>query len=328
MLENLSKTDYIILFILALIIFIAGIVLVVFIKKSKKTTVLDKVLENEEQEEPKKIKKAEVGMKLACENIPPLEEKKPEIGMKLACENIPQLEEKKEKVNIDNEEVFKTKAKTANSEIIFLKDVLKSFSYNCSENKTHIVSELKIEGQLSRFSFDLKLLGKVQIYNAFTAICAVKKVFPDFEKKYIEKGLENAFLPGRFEIFNKNGVTFILDGAHTPLSIQNTIFTLKEVFPQRKYSLLFAVAKDKDVKDIVLNFKNVFSNIILTKPGTVRKSDIESAEKAFLENKINFTKEEDSRIACKKAFENAEKNDSVLLVTGSFYLLSEVKKAL
>ena len=48
----------------------------------------------------------------------------------------------------------------------------------------------------------------------------------------------------------------------------------------------------------------------------------------FLENKINFTKEEDSRIACKKAFENAEKNDSVLLVTGSFYLLSEVKKAL
>ena len=59
MLENLSKTDYIILFILALIIFIAGIVLVVFIKKSKKTTVLDKVLENEEQEEPKKIKKAE-----------------------------------------------------------------------------------------------------------------------------------------------------------------------------------------------------------------------------------------------------------------------------
>ena len=48
----------------------------------------------------------------------------------------------------------------------------------------------------------------------------------------------------------------------------------------------------------------------------------------FLENKINSTKEEDSRIACKKAFENAEKNDSVLLVTGSFYLLSEVKKAL
>ena len=114
MLENLSKTDYIILFILALIIFIAGIVLVVFIKKSKKTTVLDKVLENEEQEEPKKIKKAEVGMKLACENIPPLEEKKPEIGMKLACENIPQLEEKKEKVNIDNEEVFKTKEEITN----------------------------------------------------------------------------------------------------------------------------------------------------------------------------------------------------------------------
>ena len=103
MLENLSKTDYIILFILALIIFIAGIVLVVFIKKSKKTTVLDK-----------KIKKAEVGMKLACENIPPLEEKKPEIGMKLACENIPQLENKQEKVNIDNEEVFKTKEEITN----------------------------------------------------------------------------------------------------------------------------------------------------------------------------------------------------------------------
>ena len=114
MLENLSKTDYIILSILALIILIAGIILVVFIKKSKKTTVLDKV---EEKDEPKVIKKAEVGMKLACENIPPLEEKKPEIGMKLACENIPPLEEKKEVVvNIENEEVFETKEENENQE--------------------------------------------------------------------------------------------------------------------------------------------------------------------------------------------------------------------
>ena len=114
MLENLSKTDYIILSILALIILIAGIILVVFIKKSKKTTVLDKV---EEKDEPKVIKKAEVGMKLACENIPPLEEKKPEIGMKLACENIPPLEEKKEVVvNIENEEVVETKEENENQE--------------------------------------------------------------------------------------------------------------------------------------------------------------------------------------------------------------------
>ena len=172
----------------------------------------------------------------------------------------------------------------------------------------------------------MHLLGKVQVYNAFTALCAVKKVFPDFEKKYIEKGLENAFLPGRFEIVNKNDATVILDGAHTPFSIKNTILTLKEVFPNKKYSLLFAVAKDKDVEDIVLNFKNVFSNIILTKPGTVRKSDIKSAEKAFLKNEIKFLTEEDCNKACEKALENARKSGSVLLVTGSFYLLSEVKK--
>ncbi len=225
------------------------------------------------------------------------------------------------------EEVFKTKAQKENSDITFLKDVLKSFSYNyTNQNKVHVISELKIEGELSHFTFDLHLLGKVQVYNAFTALCAVKKVFPDFEKKYIEKGLENAFLPGRFEIVNKNAATVILDGAHTPFSIKNTILTLKEVFPNKKYSLLFAVAKDKDVEDIVLNFKNVFSNIILTKPGTVRKSDIKSAEKAFLKNGIKFLTEEDCKKACEKALENARKSGSVLLVTGSFYLLSEVKK--
>lgn len=96
MLENLSKTDYIILAILVLIILIAGIILVVFIKKSKKTTVLDYAEEKEET--PIEEKKPVIGMQLACENIPPVLEN-PEFSNTEEKEEISSVEEETEEIS-------------------------------------------------------------------------------------------------------------------------------------------------------------------------------------------------------------------------------------
>lgn len=233
------------------------------------------------------------------------------------------------------DEVFKAKCAETNSKCIFVKDITENLSYKYTEN-----GKMKIDFSLSqtssapasatdifsekiRISANLKLLGKVQAFNAATAATAIKTALPEISEKTIENGLSKAFLPGRFEIREN----FVLDGAHTVKSIANTLKTLNEVFPAKKYHLIFACAGDKDIKDIVPLFKNEFSSIIFTQPASVRHCDASLTYKIAQENKISANIEKDVESAVKTAIKYAENKD-IILVTGSFYLVSEVKEIL
>ena len=92
--------------------------------------------------------------------------------------------------------------------------------------------------------------------------------------------------------------------------------------------LLFACAADKDVKDIAPLFKEKFRKIFLTKPGNVKISDTKKMEDAFDENGIPYDFDADFSSQIKKALNFADEKKSVLLVTGSFYLVAEAKKIL
>lgn len=92
--------------------------------------------------------------------------------------------------------------------------------------------------------------------------------------------------------------------------------------------LLFACAADKDVKDIAPLFKRKFRKIFLTKPGNVKISDTKKMEDAFDENGIPYDFDADFSSQIKKALNFADEKKSVLLVTGSFYLVAEAKKIL
>ncbi len=220
--------------------------------------------------------------------------------------------------------VFEEKAKVQKSPYILAEKLVRKIDAFHKENG---LLSLKLEflGEQKNEDYEtvLKMVGDVQAQNAQTAVATLKTVFPNATKLQIEKGLSNAFLPGRFQIEIINGTTVVLDGAHTPTSIENCIKTLKEIFPNKTYSLLFACAADKDVKDMVSIFKNVFNRVFITLPGTVRKSDIKNVEEQFAQNKIDFVSEIDCKSAIKNALSVAKKEDSILLVTGSFYLLAE-----
>ena len=85
---------------------------------------------------------------------------------------------------------------------------------------------------------------------------------------------------------------------------------------------------DKDAKDIAPLFKGQFKKIYLTKPGNIKQSDIRGLEAAFKKAEIPYDLNEDFSEQIKKALKESEETNSLLLVTGSFYLVSEVKKYL
>lgn len=218
----------------------------------------------------------------------------------------------------------------------------KNAPLNFIDEECEIKTELKNQSQYVEISSkifsrtiktSLKMLGKFQTENAALASFAVKKAIPEISEDEIEKGLSKAFLPARFEIVKKvqgfeNLSSLVLDGAHTLNSVNFTMETFNSLFPKSQNSrhLLFACAADKDVEDIVFAFKNQFDKITITKPGFTKLSDLPRLEKALKNANIEFSCISDFNEAIEKSFKQADSEKANLLVTGSFYLISEVKK--
>lgn len=177
----------------------------------------------------------------------------------------------------------------------------------------------------------LSLLGKVQAHNAFLAAAAVRLAFPEISEDTIERGLEAAALPARFQTIALGGGLLVLDGAHTANSIAGTMETFNALFANdaRPRRLLFACAADKDVHHIAPLFKDkagrpIFEKIVITKLNSAKQSDPQKAAAAFKEAGLNYELQEDYQAAIKDSVEAAKKDGAILLATGSFYLAAEI----
>ena len=189
----------------------------------------------------------------------------------------------------------------------------------------------------------LSLLGEYQLWNAATAALAVKTLFPELPEEAIEIGLAQAKLPGRFEVIQRQGNPVVLEGAHTPTSVVLSLQTFRQYIKDTyatstveksldtinvgKPHLLFACAADKDVHTMAKLFSG-FGSMILTRPGGEKQSNPQLLQDAFKEAGHEFTYISDFKEAIQKALQQALKDGVPLLVTGSFYLVAEVKKML
>lgn len=227
--------------------------------------------------------------------------------------------------------VFEKKAEEMHSRIYFAGDLLDNLDYRYdSQSKTMNVS---ITSSLFArpLNFNLKMTGSFQAYNAFLASAAVKLTHPEITEEQIEEGLSIVQLSARFEII-KNPVNpefhIILDGAHTVKSLALTMETLKNLYPDSKKDLVFACAADKDVDHIAGIFKDNFENVSLTKPGSTKSADIVKMQNAFSSAQIQFSYSDDYASTIAEAIKKAGRTEHNLLITGSFYLASEVKQIL
>ena len=233
--------------------------------------------------------------------------------------------------------ILKEVAKEKNCEIYFLNDFLESYTYKIENEKS--VVELNFNKLFARpVKTTLNFLGEFQVLNCAVATFACKLVNPEITEEQIELGLSKAFLPGRFEIINKDEnkkiPKLILDGAHTKDSLKFTFDTFKSLYNSQA-NLLFACASDKNMDEMSkLFFEYKVKSLILTKPGFEKGSNLpylaECTKKLNEENNnpIDLQIIENPKDAILKSFELAYQNDEPVLICGSFYLLAEVKSLL
>ncbi|WP_462412395.1 bifunctional folylpolyglutamate synthase/dihydrofolate synthase [Neobacillus sp. Marseille-QA0830] len=174
----------------------------------------------------------------------------------------------------------------------------------------------------------LKMKGRHQQENSSLAVKAAEILNSrghfKLEVDQIIKGLQKASMPGRFEMISENP-TIILDGAHNPDAVKRLVETLKEEYPNRKVSFLFGALKDKNTRSMLSMLEPIASDFIFVDfPNPRAASAQDLAEICTLSNKKVISNLQEALIEAN----NRTKIEGILVITGSLYLLSEVKENL
>lgn len=104
------------------------------------------------------------------------------------------------------------------------------------------------------------LRGKHQRYNAAVAIAAIRAAKLNVSDAAIGRGLMSVEWPARFQRWDERT---IIDGAHNPAAAQVLVQTWREVFADRKATVILAVLADKDVAGICQALAPIADQIIL-----------------------------------------------------------------
>lgn len=191
----------------------------------------------------------------------------------------------------------------------------------------------RVELYTEEFEFDeweVPLKGKYQNYNATLASLAVTKTFniddPTVIENGIKKVIKNTKLQGRYEtVIDKPKI--ILDSAHNPEGIKFFIEAFKkESNAYKKNILLFGVLKDKNIEEMLSLIKGNFDDIYFTTVLSERSATLNQIEQHAVKLNMDY-KEITSIKDFLKNYLSGDK-DYCLVITGSMYLLGDVKSIL
>ena len=173
------------------------------------------------------------------------------------------------------------------------------------------------------------LIGDYQVRNAALALSAVslmRESFPKITESSIREGMLKAKWPGRLEVVSRNPL-IILDGGHNLDGVKNLCRSIRDLWPERKFAVVYAAMKDKDYGGCL----EVMSEALRPKlyltcvPGMARSATPDELLRAA----NNFAWEDSPEgfmspdEALRKAIDDG--NNSVL-VCGSLYMIGWVKR--
>ena len=193
----------------------------------------------------------------------------------------------------------------------------------CDENEITLLKE-DICGDSVKYKdteFTLAIPGKVQKYNALTAIKAIEKSGFDVSDEQIKNGIENAHFPARLQLFSKEP-KILLDGAHNPDGVKSLVMFLQKYFD--KPIGVIGMMKDKDIDSVLSQIAPEFSKIYTVTVNNPRAiSAPELKEKAQ-----KYCRDVEETKSLKDVLAKLKDEKCDFVVCGSLYLCSESLKEL
>lgn len=175
--------------------------------------------------------------------------------------------------------------------------------------------------------YEISLAGTYQPENAVCALAVIdilSECFPvSMEQK--REGIKKVFWQGRFELMQENPV-IIRDGAHNVDAVKRLVETLTVYFPDKKFSFVMGVFKDKDypamVDEVLLLCERAYT---VTPPNLSRALPKEILAQCFRDKQkergVSFPVQcMGSVIQAEESFKKQAAADELLVIFGSLSL--------
>ena len=176
--------------------------------------------------------------------------------------------------------------------------------------------------------FQTGLLGLHQIENAGMAIALLDNFCQEDGRELasnhvLAQALEETSWPGRLEIVSRDPL-MILDGAHNPHAIKALLATLQERFADYRKEILFTCIKTKALEDMLdLLGAMPDTELTLTHFDDSRATDENVLKEAAKSRNLSYQGWQD--FLEQKLTDKKEEKQTVRIVTGSLYFLSQVR---
>ena len=176
--------------------------------------------------------------------------------------------------------------------------------------------------------FQTGLLGLHQIENAGMALALLDTYCQETGRELasndlVAQALKETRWPGRLEVVSSNPLLF-LDGAHNPHAIKALLVTLQERFADYHKEILFTCIKTKALDDMLDLLERVpDSQLTLTHFDDSRATDENVLKETAKSRNLNYQSWPD--FLEQKLTDKNEEKQTVRIVTGSLYFLSQVR---
>lgn len=176
--------------------------------------------------------------------------------------------------------------------------------------------------------FQTSLLGLYQIENAGMAIVLLDTFCQEDGRElasndFLGQALEETSWPGRLEIVSRDPL-MILDGAHNPHAIKALLVTLQERFADYHKEILFTCIKTKALEDMLdLLGAMPDTELTLTHFADSRATDESVLKEAAKSRNLSYQDWHD--FLEQNLTDKKEEKQTVRIVTGSLYFLSQVR---
>ena len=212
------------------------------------------------------------------------------------------------------------------------KDVLRlayGADYQVSHQESAVTGEIfDYASAVRQGRFQTGLLGLHQIENAGMALALLDTFCQEDGRELasnalLAQALEETSWPGRLEVVSRDPLV-ILDGAHNPHAIKALLATLQERFADYHKEILFTCIKTKALEDML----DLLGAIPDTELTLTHFDDSRATDESVLKETAKFR---NLSYQCWQDFLNQkltdkkEEKQTVRIVTGSLYFLSQVR---
>ena len=212
----------------------------------------------------------------------------------------------------------------------------KVITYGTDDKADYYISNIHKEGIYTVFdvnskeykkTFKTNMQGRFNVENALAAIVVAKQLGVNDDD--IAYGIENTEVKGRMNVFEKDGITIIVDYAHNKLSFTKLYESLVLDYPNRKIISVGggpggkAYARRKDFGEIVGKHSN-YVYLTAEDPQFEEVKDICNDIASYIE-KGKYEIVEDRKEAVLKALHSAKSGDVVVLLAKGEETYQKVK---